>query len=227
MLKSVKIKVYPNSDGERILFSVAGIDLLYSKGLKKAYIGEIKTIEVFLVQSESMKITEYADLIIADCFFDFYLYSSLDLKLEKTMMILDATHNCLLNLAKMYGWDSQIFLDANLYCYQRDLIYSWNFKNKYFASPNKKYFFSLYHVVDFYRYEIFEIIYDDQQKEIIRRLCFADDRPTFKIDEANWIDEKTFKYKFKGPNKIFFVNINDVFNGQKYNLATNTSQFFK
>lgn len=228
MLKDIVIRVYPVDERPSFYFYTGGIDSLYSESIKKVNTGVFKYINIYFTSSKEKKCKEYPDLLNVDFYFDFNALEELKDNYSKKEYILVALHNAALVLCDTYKWDNKPFQEAYNYCFSRNLDYSWFFKNKLFVSPDKKYYFGLYHHVDMKIYEIYEILYDNSKNEIARRLCFKDETPIFSIEKASWGEVGGFFwYKFKGPTKIFNVNVHDILGNIGYDLNMSSSKFFK
>jgi hypothetical protein len=169
-------------------------------------------------------------------FYDYYFYFDLlefrDMPNndEKKKYFIDKLHQLLLILCDKFNWDKLKFENAYKKCLENNFSCSWYFKNKLFKSPNRNYYFGLFHLINFDGYKVYEILFDNKKNEIYRRVCFFDYSSTFSISWASWENQNEFfYYKFSNISKMFVIKVSDLIENKEYNLPNlmNTSKFFR
>jgi hypothetical protein len=108
----------------------------------------------------------------------------------------------------------------------RHYTFEWNYKNRLFKL-GKHNFISLTYASDIGQFKIYEVLYDRNKVEIVRRCVFYDFVSVFRIEKMTIIDDERFCYYFKGPKKRFESSIENVLNGLEVLGMVNTSRFFK
>lgn len=228
MIKSLDIRVYEDEKRPSFQFYTGGVEDLYYKNLNKFDTGIVKHINVYFTYKNDLRLIQDGSFVDVDVYFDFVFFEELTNNFQKKRYILDRLQVACLSLSDKFNWESIVFKKTFDRCISENLKYEWKFKNKLFKSPNRKYYFELYSIVDIASFEIYEVLYDSKKNELFRRICFKDKVPIFLIEDAYW-DENSlfFYYKFKGPSKIFIVKVEDLINNIQYNLTEETSLFFK
>lgn len=228
MLNSIKILIRIKKNDPFFQFYDGGVGLLYFRNVGKVDGGFVKLINIYFSGDDFSQVTTTSNSVNADCYFDFALLKTLADNKSKKQYILDTLHGEMLRLCKVFSWDPTPFVYSYNRCLEQSLELTWLFKGKLFRSPDRKLYFGLFHVVDIEVFEIFEVIYDSNKKEIARRLCFTDSIPVFRLNEAFWSkDSKSFYYKFKGPQKVFEARVEDIRNNLPVFVDKNTGKFFK
>lgn len=207
----------------------ASIEMLYSKFLKGKSFDGCHSINIFLTSSldEDGMILVQGGFIHFYQVFDFQLFSEIENPYDKKVYLLDTIQRAVSQLAKNKNWEIERFEKAYQQCIIAGLRVDWNFHNKLFLSPDKNYYFSIFHTIDFHVYKVYEILYDKKKIEIFRRECFVDNGPTFTVQAANWEeDSKHFSYKFNGPKKIFTASVEELLNKQEYSESRSKQAVF-
>jgi hypothetical protein len=135
----------------------------YSSGVfKKAIVNVVRE------KTDHNVIENMVDVILIHRIFDFERFFQLDNKYEKKKTILDALHEGLITMAKNEGWDTDQLLDAYNCCLKKKLEHKWLRGNKYFLSPDKKYFAGVFCNWDIDKFEVMAIFFNKHKEEIER-----------------------------------------------------------
>ncbi len=151
---------------------------------------------------------------------------------EKKLFFLKFMHESMVELVMLQGRDIGPFELAYQKCLALpDLRVQWYYKRKLFISPDRQYYFGLFHIIDDDFFKVFEVVFDKKKNEIARRICFRDHVGVFSVGWASWEgNNEVFYYKFKGPSKLFECKVADVLEGKQYDeavLSLPPTQFFK
>lgn len=228
MLKELSIRVYRDEKRPTFQFYSGGIEQLYLLNLGKVNLGSLRIINVYFTNQDFGVVNKYDSIIDLNVTFDFFSYEKLASNFLKKQRILEVLHYGLVKLAGQLGWNTDCFKLSFQKCIESNLSYNWFFKGRLFRSPDRKYYFGLWHFVDVGEYEIWEVLYDENQKEINRRVCFKDRVCTFFIDYASWEGQNNeFFYRFNGPKKKFVAMVEDLIAGKEIDVTLGSSAFFK
>jgi hypothetical protein len=224
MIKEINILIYREDHTPGFQFFTGLIEKLYVVKLPKTNIG-VRKIDFYFTDFNDQKITN--NELIINLVFDFEMFDSLENNHSKKKYILEAFHYALIAFCKENSFDFSPFTIAYENTLEEHLTYSWWTLAKNEPSPNKEYFINLYHKVDVKEYEIYEVLFGSDMKEICRRICFKDVLPIFKIEQLTWINESEYFYKFHNASKLIQVSILSMLKNEKYNVEISTSLFFK
>ncbi len=206
------------------------IEHLFVRQLKNVGISACKQVNIWLTsnRNEEGKKERFGSTIDYYLLFDHSVFEGLTDTYSKKKYLLDALLTGIIELCGTEDWDSQPFHDAYRRCIEVGLNNEWFFKNKLFKSPNKRYYFGLLNVCDIGSFEIFEVLFDQNKTELVRRRCFKDDSMAFNLISASWDSSSDFfVYKFDGPKKEFNVDIQQLLTGEKLILPKKVTDYFK
>jgi hypothetical protein len=141
---------------------------LYLSCLNKYNSNGYKKIVINLVKATNKNdiIDDMIDVIVINKIFDFDTYHKLTGKYEKKEMLLKVLHNGIMTLADIHKWDINPLLDSYNCCLKKRLLHSWLRDNKYFISPDKKYYAGIYCVWDIDKFQVFAIFLNNNKQEI-------------------------------------------------------------
>ena len=88
---------------------------------------------------------------------------------EKKKMLLDITHNTMMKISDKIGVDKKGLIAAYKYCLEKKLQNKWLFKDKYYKSPDKKYYAGIECNWTLNKFELTGILLDNNKKEILRK----------------------------------------------------------
>lgn len=233
--KRIDLRVSRSVTGLVLTESIQCVNHLYlrslgSKGDFSTNDGKVNYINIYLTSiiGENGRIGQVSNFLDYYTYFDFNEFNSINDNEAKRLFILNNLHNAFLEICKLFSWDREQFEAAYQTCIDKKIIFDGFFRDKLFISPNKSIFMGLYFIEDIGSYDIYEILFDKQKKEIARRKCYHDRGMVFVIGWASWEgNNEMFYYKFKGPTKTFECNINELLEGKQYNLDMKSSDFFK
>ena len=136
--------------------------------------------------------------------------------------------NALLKCAEFKGWNPDPLMDAYNACLIAEIKNEWWFKNKLVRSPDKQYYAGLYCTFDLEGYKVELTLFDKAKKEIKKATVFADGYLSFQFDWLKWSENsKSILYKFRPPQKVFEISINELLSDSIKFLPKTTSSFFK
>lgn len=231
MKKLKDIRLYVSSNAKTKYGAEAGITLIYSHYISNKVIASFNYLNIFITDmiEEDKRICE-GNFFDYYCYLDLAAYKAMPDNYDKKKFFLDFFHRTLLKLCDMFDWEKAPFEVAYQKCFEKNLVCDWFFKRKLFKSPDKQHYFGLYHIIEFEGYEVYEILYDKNKKELARRKCFHDFGGTFSVSWASWEGKNDeFYYRFSVISKTFTAKITDLLEGKQYDLPIpmNTSKFFK
>lgn len=136
-------------------------------------------------------IEDLLDVIRIHRVFDFTKYSTLD-KFGKKKMMLDTLHLGVLHTAKIFGWDLASLENAYQSCIHKKIEYKWQRDDKYFISPNKEYYASVYCELDSDKFVAVIIFYTKGKEEVYREVII-ESHPCFvePMGKMGWDKEST------------------------------------
>jgi len=150
------------------------IQRLYLTCLGKYNTNAIKKVVIeFTLSKDAENNIEYLlDVIRIKKTFDFEKYFLLSEKYEKKKMLLEALHESMTVVANHEGWSVEPLKDAYNCCLAKNLEHTWLRKDKYFLSPNRKYYGGVFCNWDIDKFEAFAVFLNKQKEEISRIKLF-------------------------------------------------------
>lgn len=193
------------SNREKVEYNGAGsgrvVVFLYLNCLGRKYDADCGKVAVTITNDPKIykdRIINLIDYIEIYEHFDFDKFNGLG-KYEKKKMMLDTLQSALLRTAKEFNWSTAELYDAYNCCIERQLICEWyREKDKYFLSPDKKYYARLFGSMDSDLLEFFIIFYDKSKKEL-KRVKIFQDNPCFydssDIGDIGWVKDGTLTFR--------------------------------
>jgi len=229
IIKSINIGFVPNETQQRFE-SVQCVSSLYLKQLGKFENQVCTYLKIYFTQNieDDKRLDKVQNFYHYYKFFDYKEYAKLSDSYSKKALLTEYLNHAIIELCEVTEWEKDVFNETFLRCKKLDFRNEWLFKDKYFRSPDRKYYIGLYHIYDIDNFNIFEILLDDNKNEIGRRLSFRDNVAVFRIKDLYWsTDSQSFNYKFRTPNKIFNRNVHEIIDDEALDLPANTSEYFK
>lgn len=128
-------------------------------------------IELVTKSELSNKIQDMVDVISITKTLDFENYFQCS-NYEKKKILLDILQEGITTICESEGWELAPLLKAYQCCLDKKLEYSWLRKDKYFLSPNRKYYAGIYCNWDIDKFEAFAVFLDKEKREIKRVKLF-------------------------------------------------------
>lgn len=228
MLKELYVRVYRDEKRPSFQFYTGGIEQLYLLHIGKVQLNSIEIVNLYFTNQEYKIVNDYTTILNVNVPFDFFKFEEKESNFEKKHMILDALHWGLNKLAVDFHWSTLAFESSYKKCVENNLSYNWFFKGKLFKNAENKFYFGMWHLVDIGEYQIWEILFDKNKKEINRRLCFKDNVCVFFIVYASWEGQnEQFFYRFNGPKKKFVANVKDLVTNKPIQGLEDSNSIFK
>lgn len=228
-LRSISVFCEP-MENARVLPPAECVEILFMRSLGKVVTRGCSQINIHLTtkQEDADKRQRFASILSYHMLFDFAAVPALDSPFAKKKYILDVLMTALLRLCAAEGWDTQPFRDAYYKCISAGLVTEWFFKDKLFRSPDRRYHFGMQNISDLGNYQLFQVLFDDKKKELVRRKCYEDSFRAFWLESAWWAsDSSRFFYKFSGPKKEFSADIDRMLDGEPLILPEKVADLFR
>lgn len=190
---------------------------LYLKCLGNKYdAGDCRKVAVTISNDHNFydkRIIELDNVAYISEYFDFEMFGSLN-KYDRKKMILDTLQRALLRVAEEFKWSTAELIDAYNCCIEHKLILEWfREKEKYFLSPDKKYYARVFCSMDSDMIEIFIVFYNKNKEEIERIKILEDNPYLYEIGDIGWVKDipLTFRINHGFKKSIYWeAKIRDV-----------------
>jgi hypothetical protein len=139
-------------------------------------------------------------------YFDFDKFNSLG-EYEKKKMILDTLQNALIRVATEFSWNTSGLVSAYNSCISRQLILQWYAeKEKYFLSPDRKYYARVWGSMDSDKVELFVIFYNKKKEEISKIKVYESTPCLHEPVNIGWVkdDPLTFRITHYFRKNLFW-----------------------
>lgn len=230
-MKLRDIEVYllsTNNDVNDLGATARCVEDFFIRELNNFETGKIAKINIFFREINNFQILEeVSNVIDVYVFFDFLEFSLIMENIKKKDIVARCIYDTLLKVSIEKDWNKYCIIKAFDIIKNRNFDNTWVFKNKNFQNNNKRYSMKVVNKFDISNYEIYVELYDAKKILIGRRIIFKYPKKSFEIESAYWSELNIFSIKFKGPQKIFQIDINDIIHNTPYSMPKKLSDWFK
>lgn len=228
-LRDIEIYIIPENNNLNDLGATARcIEDFFIKRLGGLETEKIAKINIFFTETDEFRVVEDVfNIIDLYIFFNFNLfYIAKDNLLKKTIVANSIVDN-LIKLSNRKGWDTNKIIEAYNEIKKENFNNVTVFKKKFFKGKDSRFFFKLISKFDINDYSVYLELYDSKKKLIGERIVFNYQKKNFEIESAYWSDLNTFSIQFKGPKKVFKINIMSIINNEPFYVPEKLTDWFK